>query len=605
MRRFPFGLINSKTSKKDNPINFSTLGIGAHRANIRNRVSRNVYVVNRGVNITGGTITPGIQTILDTSATLLINEDQHSETFTVKLDRPTLNLTAVDLKVLDTTEAKVTPSRLEFNTSNWDTPQTVTVTGVDDTIYDKTINTQLSISVVYGNDTKYLNIANEDNELQEVIVTGIVNSTINTNEGVNTTQTVNLTLKYEPTEIVVFNVVSDSPHVIVDPNDHVITFTPENWNVEQQLSLTITKADDNVAGGDVIAQVLMTNNDTDNLIAKNITIFIVDDDVLAPNLYFANNFFYEDGSITVDVSLNAEPVSDVSLSIVPIDVARLTTTPSLLEFSTANWNVSQQFTINGVNNGIFNPPEQLDVSLAFTSGGDGNISYDRQEQLTFTVYDASKALFVESSSLTINEGAGYSYDISLSTRPANTAIVSFFVNGSEIQAMSDISFDSTNWNISKTVSIVANTSPYAVDQNDSLTINSTEGFGSVTIPITITNVNETANFTLSTTDLGINEGSTGTFTIALDSKPVSDVSLSLTLNDTTNFSLDKTTVTFAADTVAGTTETITVTAATNETNEGNITSTIDIAIGAGSSAEYSGVASQSINITHVDNDVVA
>lgn len=603
MRRFPFGLINSKTSKKDNPINFSTLGIGAHRANIRNRVSRNVYVVNRGVNITGGTVTPGIQTILDTSATLIINEDQHSETFTVKLDRPTLNLTAVDLKVLDTTEAKVTPSRLEFNTSNWDTPQTVTVTGVDDTIYDKTINTQLSISVVYGNDTKYLNIANEDNELQEVIVTGIVNSTINTNEGVNTTQTVNLTLKYEPTEIVVFNVVSDSPHVTVDPNDHVITFTPENWNVEQQLSLTISKADDNVAGGDVIAQVLMTS--ADNLIAKNITIFIVDDDVLAPNLYFANNFFYEDGSITVDVSLNAEPVSDVSLSIVPIDVARLTTTPSLLEFSTANWNVSQQFTINGVNNGIFNPPEQLDVSLAFTSGGDGNISYDRQEQLTFTVYDASKALFVESPSLTINEGAGYSYDISLSTRPENTATVSFEIVNGKIQAMSAISFDSTNWNISKTVSIVANTSPYAADQTDSLTITSTEGFGSVTIPITITNVNETANFTLSTTDLGINEGSTGTFTIALDSKPVSDVSLSLTLNDTTNFSLDKTTVTFAADTVAGTTETITVTANENTTTDGNITSTIDIAIGAGSSAEYSGVASQSINITHVDNDPVA
>ncbi len=47
----------------------------------------------------------------------------------------------------DTGEATVT-SLISFTSGNWNTPQTVTVTGVDDNIIDGTITSTITISVI-------------------------------------------------------------------------------------------------------------------------------------------------------------------------------------------------------------------------------------------------------------------------------------------------------------------------------------------------------------------------------------------------------------------------------------------------------------------------
>ena len=602
MRRLPFGLMNSG-AMKDKPINFTSLGIGSHSRALRRRVSRDVFTINQGL------VTPDISTSIVSPELLKVNEkniNNTDNTFTVVLNSKPVALATVEMTVADTTEATTIPQRLHFNDENWNVPRTVTVKGISDNLFDKTITTQVSISVLTGNDVKTLPIEITDSDIQEVIVTGTTNSTIVGDEGSVTTQTIRMKLKFEPTENMTYNIASNNGLVTLDKNQ--VVYTPENWNVEQELVVTINKPDDGVADGDVSVEITLTNVENSTSIApiKIIYVVIRDDESLAANISYDDDFFYEDGSITIDVSLNAEPISNVVLSVDPTQSSRVSSiTP--LTFTTTDWATPQQITLSGVNNGVFNTPETIDLSFSFTSGGGGanNVSYDYQEKRTFTMYDASKSIFVESNSLTITEGLTESFDISLSTRPIGNNTLSFTTSSSHIGNIAPITFDTTNWSYIQTIAIPTIVSDYAVNQNDTLVISSdVAGFDDVSIPIIITNTT-VADMTLSVSDISVNEAGTATLEVSLTSKPVNAVTLDLTLNNTTNFSIDISQLVFNSNTAIGTTQTVTLSGIEDSDATGNIDSTIDIVVNGSSSSEYIGVSSKTVNITLVDNEPVA
>ena len=597
MRRLPFGLMNSG-AMKEQPINFSSLGIGAHSRSIQRRMTRNVYTVNRGL------VTPNITTSIVAPNIIEINEDQKEDTFTVVLNEKPLTMATVELVVSDITEAKVIPSRLFFTNKDWNIPQIVTVKGVDDSVYDKTIDTSVSIAVLTGNDVKTIPIKTEDNETQHLLVTGTLNSTIVGDEGSTTTQSISLKLKLEPTETMTFNITDNSDYV--STNKSQIVFTPQNWNIEQTLDITINKVNNGVADGNVNAEIKLESTDTP-VTQKTLYVVIRDDESLAANISYDDDFFYEDGSIAITVSLNAEPVSNVDLSVVPTQSGRVTISSTPIVFTPTDWATPQQITLSGVNNNVFNSPETVDLSFSFTRGGGGanSVSYDYQEKRTFTMYDAAKAIFVESKSLTITEGLTESFDISLSTRPDGNNTLTFSTSSSYIGSIAPIIFDTTNWSNNQTIAIPTIESDYAVNLNDILVISSdVAGYNNLSIPITITNTT-VANITLSVTELSVNEGGQATFEVSLTSKPVNNVTLDLTLNNTANFSIDKSQLVFNSNTAIGTTQTVTLSGIEDGDATGNIDSTIDIAVNGSSSSEYIGVSSKTVNITLVDNDPVA
>jgi len=85
---------------------------------------------------TNFTITPGSAITVTPTSGLVTTEVGGTATFTVVLNNaPTANVT-VPLSSSDTTEGTVSPTSLVFTTANWNVPQTVTVTGVNDTIDD-------------------------------------------------------------------------------------------------------------------------------------------------------------------------------------------------------------------------------------------------------------------------------------------------------------------------------------------------------------------------------------------------------------------------------------------------------------------------------------
>lgn len=83
-------------------------------------------------------------------------------TFTAVLDtQPSANVT-IGLSSNDTTEGTVSPSSVTFTNGNWDTPQTVTVTGVDDFIDDGDVAYSIVTAAATSGDGAYngLNPAN-------------------------------------------------------------------------------------------------------------------------------------------------------------------------------------------------------------------------------------------------------------------------------------------------------------------------------------------------------------------------------------------------------------------------------------------------------------
>jgi hypothetical protein len=110
---------------------------------------------------------------------LSTKETGTSASFTVHLNsRPTDSVT-ISVQSSDTTEGAVNKSSLTFTPENWNTDQTVTVTGVDDTVRDGHVTYTVQLGAATSADTDYtgldaddVQVTNQDNEKGKVVGDG-------------------------------------------------------------------------------------------------------------------------------------------------------------------------------------------------------------------------------------------------------------------------------------------------------------------------------------------------------------------------------------------------------------------------------------------------
>jgi uncharacterized delta-60 repeat protein len=93
--------------------------------------------------------------IVNPSATLVTTEAGGTATCTIVLtSQPTANVT-FSLSSSDTSEGTVSPSSLTFTPSNWNAPQSITVTSVNDSVVDGDITYSIVTSTVTSSDPNY------------------------------------------------------------------------------------------------------------------------------------------------------------------------------------------------------------------------------------------------------------------------------------------------------------------------------------------------------------------------------------------------------------------------------------------------------------------
>ncbi|WP_143867261.1 DUF4347 domain-containing protein, partial [Nostoc linckia] len=120
--------------------------------------------------------TPGI-TISPVNA-LVTTEAGGSANFTIQLDtQPTADVT-INLSSSNVNEGTISATSVTFTAANWNTPQTITVTGVNDGIADGNTTYQIITAKAVSSDAKYNNLNADDVDVVNIKSGNQVNSII-------------------------------------------------------------------------------------------------------------------------------------------------------------------------------------------------------------------------------------------------------------------------------------------------------------------------------------------------------------------------------------------------------------------------------------------
>lgn len=122
---------------------------------------------------------------------LTTSEDGHSATFQVVLTSPPTAPVVIPLAVSDASEGSISVTSLTFTPQQWQVSQTVTVTGLDDTVIDGPIAYQVLLGAISSSDLRYHSLDPAD-----VSLTNIDNDTLVTRFYVVNDASQNRTFEY-------------------------------------------------------------------------------------------------------------------------------------------------------------------------------------------------------------------------------------------------------------------------------------------------------------------------------------------------------------------------------------------------------------------------
>jgi hypothetical protein len=112
------------------------------------------------------------------------NETGTTATFTAVLNAAPTSDVVVNVTSGDTGEVTVSPSTLTFTNANWDQAQTITVTGVNDALYDDNVHVTITLAVDdtssdddYDGISTTTTVTNEDDDLPTVLISEIMYNT--------------------------------------------------------------------------------------------------------------------------------------------------------------------------------------------------------------------------------------------------------------------------------------------------------------------------------------------------------------------------------------------------------------------------------------------
>jgi hypothetical protein len=156
--------------------------------------------------------TPGF-TVIPTN-NLFTSEDADTASFTVVLDKQPTDDVTIPVSSSNTGEGTVSTNSLTFTALNWNVPQTVTITGVNDAVIDGTVAYTIILGVASSADPNWnglnpsdVSVANTDNDSAFTVTP--VSGLVTTEAG--GTATFDVHLNFAPSADVTFGLSSSNP----------------------------------------------------------------------------------------------------------------------------------------------------------------------------------------------------------------------------------------------------------------------------------------------------------------------------------------------------------------------------------------------------------
>ena len=206
---------------------------------------------------------PAIKPVPDSG--LVTDENGTTDEFTVVLTTIPTDAVAIAVSSSLPAEATVSPTVLDFTVDNWDTPQTVTVTGGNDLVADGDIAYNIILNPAASAAAEYAALpsvlvsgTNFDNDIAGYIITPSV-SLLTTEGGV--AQKVQVSLRSRPTAIVTLNL-SNSDPTEGNLSTTSIIIEPSPWP-QPAKEFTVTGVDDILVDGNIPYSITITASSSD------------------------------------------------------------------------------------------------------------------------------------------------------------------------------------------------------------------------------------------------------------------------------------------------------------------------------------------------------
>ena len=376
---------------------------------------------------------------LNKTTGLVTDETGGFDTFTVVLDSLPLGDVSIALSSDLPSEAAPSPATLTFTTANWNTPQLVTVNGVDDAVDDANKNYVISVNPASVLDANYHALAtktvtgsNADNDTVGITVSA---PAVSISEASLSSDTFTIALNSQPLADVVIGLASSDLSEGTVSNSS-ITFTPGDWNIAK--IITVTALDDAIDDGDVVFNIITTHASSTDILYNGMavadaSVTNVDDDTAAVVVTPLDGLVTsESGSvIRFNLVLQSEPLYDVTIGINESNPTEGKASPSSVTFTPANWNVVQVVSVGGVADGMTDG--DINYSLFFSDASSADPAYNAyviaDYSLTNTDIDVASIIVTPVSGLVTTEaGDSAIFLVSLASVPSANVSLSIVSN---------------------------------------------------------------------------------------------------------------------------------------------------------------------------------
>ena len=413
--------------------------------------------------VSASTTTPSATvTILDDDArgvtvsptSLPVDEGMTAEYTVVLKSEPTGNVTVTVNDPTDNTDVTANPASLTFDENDWDTPQTVTVSAVQDAdgVNETATVTHTVGGADYASETaSEVSVAVVDDETPDVTIapTGITVLPGGSNE-------YTVVLDTEPTAQVTVTVTGHADTVLsVSPEQ--LTFDANDWDTPKTVEVS---ADDSVtttvtitlahglAGGEYRS---VTADDVAVTVVKASGVLDFQVGITASPQALT---VPEDKSRSYSVVLSAVPTGDVTVTVNLPTGNDLSIDKSSLTFTTDNWNVPQAVRVSAADDDDGIPDAQVTIGHTVSGGGYGS---GDNFGITVTIEENdAPAVTLSTVSLVIAEGEEATYTVALDTQPSDdvTVVINDPTDNTDVTAApASLTFTRSNWSAPQTVTV--------------------------------------------------------------------------------------------------------------------------------------------------------
>ncbi|OGR09514.1 MAG: hypothetical protein A2341_01765 [Deltaproteobacteria bacterium RIFOXYB12_FULL_58_9] len=518
----------------------------------------------------------------------------------------------------DTTEGTPDVSGLTFTIGNWNTVQTVTVTGVNDFIIDGPIGYSIVLAGATSLDGNYsgfnpsdVSLTNNDNDAAGFDISSISGPT--TESGGTAIFTVDLAS--QPSAVVSISV-STSDTTEGTPNVAGLTFTTSNWNTAQ--TVTVTGVNDFTVDGNVVYSIILgaavsTDGNYSGENPADISVTNNDNDVAGFTMSaISGNTNEGGGTATFTVVLKSQPDDDVSISVSSSDTTEGTPNVSGLTFTSGNWNTTQTVTVTGVDDVQIDHTVGYTILLGAATSTDSDYSGHNPDDVVVANEDNDVASFTVSavSGDTTEIGGTATFTVKLTSQPTDNVSIPV-TSGDTTEGtpnVAGLTFTTGNWNTAQTVTI---TGVDDVQTDGDITYSILLGVATSTdsdydglnpSDVSLDNIdNDAAGFVVSAISGNTTEGGgTATFTVALSTQPSFNVSIPVSSSDTTEGTPNVAGLTFTTANW-NTAQTVTVTGVNDTDRDGSVGYTVVLATVTSSDSAYNGQDPADVSVTNVES----